>query len=186
MVSPFVYLPGVRLSEAELSAASLDGHVVPLGEGYVPADIVETAALRAATLARMLGTVLAASHLTAAWIHGGIDGPPARHTVQRAVPRRLHHIIDRRLWYRDPFVPPEDLDGIGGVRVTSIGRTAADLARTPGDAHAAALRTWARRDPAVVPAAGAWLAVHPHTPHGRSACRLLRELGERSQEDVTR
>ena len=41
----------------------------------------------------LLGETLAATHLSAAWIHGALDEPPARHTVQRAVPRRLHHVI---------------------------------------------------------------------------------------------
>ena len=59
------------------------------------------AALRAGSLRGILGDTLAATHLTAAWIHGALHEPPARHTVQRAVPRRLHHVIGRRLVYRD-------------------------------------------------------------------------------------
>ena len=43
MTGPFLYFPHDRLSPAELSAARLDGHVVELGEGYIPADAVETA-----------------------------------------------------------------------------------------------------------------------------------------------
>lgn len=186
MTSPFLYFAGVRLSEAELSAACLDGHVVRLGEGYVPADVVETAALRGASVAGMLGSALAASHLTAAWIHGGVDEPPARHTVQRAVPRRLHHVIDRRLVYRDPFIPPDDLVRLGGAMVTSTARTAADLARTPGESHVRALRMWTVRDPSIVAAALTWLAGHPHTPHGRRAAQLLRTAGGGTQEEVTR
>src|SRR3546814_10427379 len=96
MASPFLYFAGSRLSQAELSAACLDGDLVPLGEGFVPADLIETTALRAASLRPVLGTSLAASHLSAAWVLGGIDDPPARHRVQRAVDRRLHHIIDRK------------------------------------------------------------------------------------------
>ena len=85
-----------RLSAAELSAARLDGHLVELGEGYIPADAVETTHLRAASLAVLLGATLAATHLSAAWVYGAIDAAPPRHTVQRAVPRRIHHVIDRR------------------------------------------------------------------------------------------
>jgi hypothetical protein len=186
MTSPFVYLPGARLSQAELTAACLDGHVVALGEGFVPADVVESAALRGASVAGILGPSLAATHTTAAWILGGIDDPPARHTVQRAVAHRLHHVIHRRLAYRDPFVPPEDLLRVGGALVTTVARTAADLARTPDAAHVDALRRWAAQDDAVLAAARSWLDGRPHIPHRRRAQALLRTLASADQEDVTR
>ena len=37
----FLYLPGARLELAELAAAALDGHLVAMGEGFIPADLVE-------------------------------------------------------------------------------------------------------------------------------------------------
>lgn len=182
MVSPFLYFAGRLLSPAELSAACLDGDLVPLGEGFVPADLVETTAVRGASLGPMLGASLAASHLSAAWVLGGIDDPPARHSAQRAVDRRLHHIIDRRLIYHDRAVPAEDLVRVGGVRVTTLARTAADLARAPGEDHTAALRTWAGRDRAVTAAGLAWFAERARIPHRRRAEALLRAI----QEEVTR
>jgi hypothetical protein len=175
-LSPFVYQPGERLSHAELTAACLDGHLVALGDAFVPADVVETVALRAASLTRMLGASLAATHTSAAWVHGGIDDPPPRHTVQRAVPWRLHHIIDRRLIYRDPFVPDEDRSRLGGAWVTTIGRTIGDLARTPDDRFARALGVWARRDPSVVAQGISWLDAHPGMPHRRTALATLASL----------
>ena len=105
MTSPFLYFPGDRLSPAELSAARLDGDVVELGDAYIPADAVETQALRAGSLHALLGDTLAATHLSAAWILGAIDEPPSRHTVQRAVAHRLHHVMGRRILYRDPSIP---------------------------------------------------------------------------------
>src|SRR3546814_4417455 len=54
MASPFLYFAGSRLSQAELSAACLDGDLVPLGDGFVPADLIETTALRAASLRPVL------------------------------------------------------------------------------------------------------------------------------------
>lgn len=169
MLSRFVYHADERLSEAELSAACLDGDVVALGEAYVPADVVETAALRAATLAGMLGTALAATHLSAAWVHGGLDTAPSRHCVQRAVPWRLHHVIGRRFVYRDGCIDPDDLLRVGGATVTTVARTVADLARTPGPLHDAALAEWAAREPAVLDAALAWLAERPQLPSRRIA-----------------
>lgn len=187
MASPFIYFAGSRLSRAELSAACLDGDVIALGEAFVPADVVETAALRAASLAEMLGASLAASHLSAAWIFGGIDDPPTRHGAQRAVGRRLHHIIDRRLVYHDSFVPPEDLVQVGGVRVTKPARTLADLARAPTEAHVRALHSWVSRDASAVRLAREWFAERPRIPNRRRAELLLAATDEAvGQEDVTR
>ena len=70
MASPFLYFADDRLSQAELTAACLDGDLVELGEAYIPADAVETTGLRAGSLSEVLGESLAATHLTAAWIHG--------------------------------------------------------------------------------------------------------------------
>lgn len=178
MASPFLYFPGRRLSQAELTAACLDGHLVALGEGFVPADLVETAPLRAASLTTLLGDAVAASHLSAAWVYGAVDDPPARHSGQRAVPQRLHHVIDRRLVYHDPRVGADDLRRVGGILVTTPARTAADLARTPGAAHDDALRSWVAREPEIAGLGLAWLAAHPRIPHRRRAAELLTGLAE--------
>ena len=79
--SRFIYFAGDALSIAELSAASLDGHLVGLGEGFMPADAVETPAMRAASLRSLMGETKAASLLTAAWIWGAIPSAPARHSA---------------------------------------------------------------------------------------------------------
>ncbi|WP_127819163.1 type IV toxin-antitoxin system AbiEi family antitoxin, partial [Microbacterium sp. CPCC 204701] len=129
MVSPFLYFADDRLSRAELTAACLDGDLVELGDAYIPADAVETSALRAGTLLPVLGETLAATHLTAAWVHGALPQQPSRHTVQRAVSRRLHIVPDRQVVYRDRAIPAEHLQLVGGVRVTTVPRTLADLAR---------------------------------------------------------
>jgi hypothetical protein len=176
MISPFVYRAGDRLSEAELTAACLDGDLVALGEAYVPADVAETPPLRGASLMPLVGDTLAATHLSAAWVHGVLDEPPARHTVQRAVPRRLHHVIDRRLVYRDRCVDAADLQMLGGAAVTTRARTIADLARTPDDTYAAVLRPWAERFPDDIPGGLAWLDARPQLPHRRAATALLKGL----------
>ncbi|MGP3536693.1 hypothetical protein ACTU3I_18045 [Microbacterium sp. RD1] len=173
MPSPFVYFADAPLSGAELSAACLDGDLIALGEGYVPADLVESPGLRASSLAAMLGGLLAATHVTAAWVHGAIDEPPPRHTVQRAVPRRLHHIIDRRLVYRDTRVPARDLLLLGGVPVTTVARTVADLARMPGPEHPAVLRAWGERDPDALERGRAWLVAQERLPSRRAADEML-------------
>jgi hypothetical protein len=182
MPSPFLYFPGTRLSQAELTSARLDGHVVELGEGYVPADLVETMLLRAASLAELLGDTLAATHESAAWVLGVTDAPPPRHTVQRAVDRRLHHVLSRRLVYRDPRILPDDLLDLGGVLVSTPARTLADLARSGDDAGHALARAWSTAHPETADEAIAWLDRHRGLPHKRGARMLL----SRPQEDVTR
>lgn len=174
MASPFVYFVDDRLALAELSAACLDGDLVELGDAYIPADAVETRGLRAASLTGVLGETLAATHLSAAWIHGALPAPPARHTVQRAVPRRLHRVPDRRLVYRDQAVDPADLVRIGGVLVTSGTRTLCDLVRIDDPLHLRAAQLIAEGDPRVVEYALSWFDAHPNLPHRRAGIDLLR------------
>lgn len=150
-----VYLPGGRLTLAELCAARLDGHVVDLGEGFIPADLVEGPATRAATLASLVPRGTAASGPTAAWIHGAGDTPPNRHHVCRAVSRRVRSVPSARLVLHDIPLATDDLLVVGGVLTTTPVRTMVDLAlalhRDPG------MRRWmtmlAAVDPALVPAA---------------------------------
>lgn len=177
MGSPFLYFADDRLSPAELSAARLDGHLVELGDAYIPADAVETAALRAGSLGETLGDTLAATHLSAAWIHGALPDPPVRHTVQRAVARRLHHVMGVRLIYRDTAVAPEDLQVVGGFLVTTPERTVADLARVGDLAHQRAMRLMEAELPGIAEAAAAWLERHGPVPHKRDALLRLHEAG---------
>ncbi|GAA3208907.1 hypothetical protein [Microbacterium terregens] len=191
MSSPFLYFADERLSQAELSAARLDGHLVELGDAYIPADAVETRELRAGSLRGILGETLAATHLSAAWVHGALHAPPARHTVQRAVSRRLHQVIGRRLLYRDLSVDPSDMMRISGVWVTDPVRTLADLSRIADDEYAQAARLLADSVPGLAAGAMAWLASHGALPNKRSALAFLRGLaarepGSRGQDDVTR
>ncbi|MBB6391896.1 type IV toxin-antitoxin system AbiEi family antitoxin [Microbacterium thalassium] len=187
MSSPFLYFADDRLSGSELASARLDGLVVELGEAYIPADAVETAALRAGSLARLVGDLLAASHLSAAWIHGALDEPPARHSVQRAVAHRIHVSFGRRFVYRDPAIPAEDLAVVGGVRVTTPVRTLVDLARTPDAAHADGAARMARLAPGLVGEALDRLGSAGPFPRKRDAMALLRRLaGAGAQDDVTR
>jgi hypothetical protein len=120
---------GDRLTLAELCAARLDGDVVELGEAFLPADAPESAALRAQSLAPLLTPAVALTHASAAWVHGALAWPPARHALQRAVPWRPHHRWDRRFVYRDALLPEQDVQRVGGVAVASPARTVVDLLR---------------------------------------------------------
>jgi hypothetical protein len=184
--SPFLYLPGDRLSASELSAARLDGDVVEVGDAYMPADAVETVALRAGSLLAIMGDVLAATNLSAAWIHGAIDDPPARHAAQRAVRRRVTAVVHRRVRVGDTALEPSDLLRVGGVWVTTRRRTLADLCRSQDPAETAGARAMAALFPGLAADARTWLTEQGRIPNKRPALRLLAALAADDQEDVTR
>ncbi|MCI1018157.1 hypothetical protein HWD99_05930 [Microbacterium sp. C5A9] len=124
----FLYLPGGALTEPELTAARLDGDLFDIGEGFIPADLVEAPGTRAASIATLIPTDTAASGPTAAWIHGAGDAPPAIHHVRRAVERRIRANLPARVILHDTSVPPAELVRLGGVLVMSPARTMVDLA----------------------------------------------------------
>jgi hypothetical protein len=173
MVSPFLFFADERLSLAELSAACLDGLLVPLGEGFMPADAAETPWMRARSLLPLLGERWAAVRASAAWIHGAVSEEPTPHHVQRAGPTRARALSNARTVFHDVRLEPVDVGEIAGVRVSSPGRTLVDLARSGDGAEQALARTWAHSDPLVRGSAEEWLARHPRFPHGRRATALL-------------
>jgi hypothetical protein len=179
--SPFLYFGGDRLSEAELIAASLDGHLVRLGEGFVPADTVETAALRAASLSPLVGDDAAATHASAAWVLGASDEPPARHSIQRTSVHRTRHRLDARYVYRDPRIEPRDLIEVGGIAVTSPARTMVDLARDAEPDAAALVQRLVALYPGALSGAREWFFARGKIPGKRAGLALLR-----GYEDVTR
>ncbi|WP_309103136.1 SAM-dependent methyltransferase [Microbacterium sp.] len=121
------YLPGERLSQPELSAARIDGHVVEIGEGYIPADLVESPQARAAGLAALIIPGLAASGPSAAWVHGAGDRPPLRHHAHRAVPHRVRAPQSARLAFHDTALEDHEMLWIGGIAVATPLRTMIDL-----------------------------------------------------------
>ncbi|MFJ4225145.1 type IV toxin-antitoxin system AbiEi family antitoxin [Microbacterium sp. NPDC089695] len=123
-----LYVPGRRLALPELCAARMDGHLVEIGDAYIPADLVEGTTTRAATLAGVIPASTAASGPTAAWVHGAGDAPPPRHHVSRAVPRRIRAVHSSRIVVHHSAVPEEDVETIAGIAVTTPLRTMTDLA----------------------------------------------------------
>ena len=181
---PFLYVAGERLSESELRAARLDGHVVELGEAFVAADAIETRELRAASLSPVTGNGRALTHASAAWVHGAIPSPPPLHSVQRSVARRVGPPHGVRGRYRDLRLPACDVQRLGGVDVTTPVRTLVDCVREvvaegASPAVVDALLTWR---PALRPEALGWLDASGPVHHKRAAAASLRA----SQDDVTR
>ncbi len=186
MAWPFLYFAGDRLSGAELCAARLDGDVVEIGEAYMPADAVETRELRAGSMRERLSPALALTRESAAWVHGALAEAPVRHRVQRLSPRRIHHVFDVRLVYRDVALRVSDVQTIAGIAVTTPEKTLGDLARDlcggADDAADAIGAMVAWRSDLAASAASA-LASGPPLHHKRAAIAYLRE---RAQDEVTR
>lgn len=173
MVSPFLYFPGERLSLSELTAACLDGLLTPIGEGFMPADAVETAWMRARSLAPLASDRWAVVRVSAAWVHGAVASEPVRHHLQRASAVRVRPVRAAGVVVHDVRIPPGDVVTIAGIRVTTPERTLVDLSRSlDADDLADALR-WARAAPDVRDDARAWLARHPRFPYGRRADDVL-------------
>jgi hypothetical protein len=179
----FLYVPDDRLSLSELSAARLDGHLVELGDVYVPADLVEGRELRAASLATLVVPGIAASGPTAAWIHGARDAAPAPHHARRAVSRRIRPPQSPRLTYHDTAAPPSDLEEVGGILVTTPERTLFDLVL--GLHRDPTLLPWARSladmRTELVGAALARLDRTHRMPGSRSARSVLERLAVRTK-----
>lgn len=189
MGSPFLYFLDQGFSVAELSGARLDGDLVEIGDAYMPTDAVETRELRAASLRPRLPPALAATRCTAAWVHGAIADPPVRVAVQRRSARRLAHVVDVRLSYRDRRLPPEAAIPVAGIWVTTPAHTLAELARTPspGPRTRAAIEGLAALAADAAPAALAILERSGAVPFKRAGVAVLRALVDaRSQEEVTR
>ncbi len=183
--APLLLFAGERLSLAELTAARLDGDLVELGEGFLAADAPETVILRARSLAPILNPAMALTHSSAAWVHGALAEPPARHRLQRAVPWRPHHRWSRRFLYHDALLDPADVVTVGGALLTSTTRTVVDLLRrsAPGDCGVA--QAFLDHDPALAAAAETWAREHPRYA-GLQKLRSGLAAWRSAQDEVTR
>lgn len=156
-----VLLPGIRLSEGELRSATLDGELVPVGEGFLPIDTPETPFTRAASLAPLLidDRVVVADR-SAAWVWGWGPAPVAVTTCV-AITARIPSPDRRRLRAREVVIDDDDRRMLGPVAVTTPLRTLLDLARHDSD-----------------PAVGSLLAAGIRH-HGIDRAALEAELGRR-------
>lgn len=118
----------VEVAPWEWTGLHLDGVLVPLWRDVARvATVAEDPALRALAFAELVPARAAVGRLSAAWVHTG-GTPPARVTVLvRSAARRPEPHPDRESAEADLL--DDDLRVIGGVRVTSVARTAVDVAR---------------------------------------------------------
>lgn len=177
------YSPGERLSLPELGAARLDGHVIEVGEGYMPADTVEGTEARVTSIAGLVPPRTAACGPTAAWIHGAGDRPPAVHHVRRVGPTRIRMASTRRVVYHDRTAADHDVQTVAGVAVLVPVAAAFELlfetALAPGGAAGDSER-WLRAlllvRPELLADLRAGLEGMPRRPGRRAAVRLVDDL----------
>ena len=194
MDSSLFYRPGALLSEAELSAARLDGVLVEVGEGYMPADMPEDDGARAAALGPVLSPGYAASGPTAAWVHGVGDAPPLHHHIQRAVDRRPRVPLRTNVIVHEGQVPLSDLIFLAAAPVTTRLRTMTDLVLTSSRFSECAvwMRGMAEAFPSLVPRVQTLLTARSRMPGKRAALAtvgaLLNEHAQAvsAQDEVTR
>ena len=180
------YCPGDRLSLAELGAARLDGDVVEVGEGFMPADTIETSAARALSLSPLVPATMAATGATAAWVHGAGDRPPAVHHFCRTQPQRLRVMPHRRMTCHDRVLDEDEVELLSGVAVTTPLATATTLlfGATTNPSDEAWLRALLRTDPGLLTRLSEHLTPFRPRPGKRKAEKLLAAL--LAQEVVTR
>lgn len=173
-----LYVPGRRLSLSELSAARLDGLVVEIGDAYIPADLPESADVRASSLAPLVRPGTAAAGPTAAWIHGAGDAPPVVHHIRRSVARRVRPHVDGRVVFHDGALRPDEVVRLGGIDVAMPVRTMLDLAT--GMHRDPRLLEWIERlaavDPTVVDASIQAMQQWNRVPGSRIAREVLERL----------
>lgn len=121
------YLPGDRLTLPELSAARLDGDVVEVGEGYMPADTVEGVGARARSLSPLVPPGTAVSGVSAAWVHGAGDTPPVVHHVSRISRSRQRLTPSSRVVHHERLLADDEVQSISGVWVQTPLATAVTL-----------------------------------------------------------
>jgi hypothetical protein len=116
---------------SELWAACLDGELVPLGAGFLLADLPETAESRIESLAPVVSGRLLVERQSAAWVHGALDSPPRLHTLAVRYSERTAISRDANVIVREVVLRPGETSQLGGIEVTTRLRTAIDLARHP-------------------------------------------------------
>jgi len=115
------------LPAPELQAARLDGQLYAVGAGFSPVDEVEQPRHRAAALRG--GERLIAEQLSAAWVWGALDVPPARHQFCVAIGARVNRDPGRGTGLREVVISEAEVAWLDGTLVTTPTRTIVDLAR---------------------------------------------------------
>lgn len=114
---------------AELCAMRLDGEVRTVDECFSPVDEPDRQLLRAEAFCTVIPPCFIAEQHSALWLYGIQVDAPNFHQVCVAVGNsfRARHVARAKV--REVTIAEEEIHTIGTVRLTTILRTALDLAR---------------------------------------------------------
>jgi hypothetical protein len=121
-------LSTVDLPLAELSGASLDGELYPLGEGWCPVDAPAAAESRALSIASVLPGRVIIERMTAAWIYGAAP-EPLHYQFCADAKYRVNRPFSARYSLREVVGVAGDTISVAGLQVTAPVRTVLDLCR---------------------------------------------------------
>ncbi|MCU1409016.1 MAG: hypothetical protein JWM23_1096 [Microbacteriaceae bacterium] len=121
-------LSTVDLPLAELSSASLDGELYPLGESWCPVDAPAGAESRALSIASVLPGRVIIERMTAAWIYGAAP-EPVRYQLCADTTNRVNLPFSARYSLREVVGVAGDTISVAGLQVTVPARTVLDLCR---------------------------------------------------------
>lgn len=122
-------LTSADLPAAELNAVRLDGELYPLSGCFSPVDLPETPTRRAAAVRALTHPRLIAERSTAAWVYGARQDPPWPAQLCTESRARAHNSVMISYAARQVVLQPSEIVVIGGLRLTSMLRTALDIAR---------------------------------------------------------
>jgi hypothetical protein len=126
------FLTNIDLPYPELQAATRDGDLVALDEGFTPLDVPLTSVIRAQSLLELVcRTPLVAELESAAWIYGALPQPPHIHRLCVNIDARLRLVPISRRRVREVVFHEGDVTTIGNLSITSLMRTIIDLLREP-------------------------------------------------------
>ena len=172
------------LPRPELAAVALDGEVRSLGDAYLPLDVVETPALRAEAVRRLVPEGLVLERRSAAWLLGAhpLFEVPLQLCVRST--RRIRFQPSAENVVRQVVVSAAECVAVGGLVATGPLRTALDLVRWEEEFDgrlAVAVMTLLLAASTTPHQAARLLGAHPHLPHKRRALERLRMAGALSR-----
>lgn len=179
VVPDALFVSGDGFTAAALSRMCHEGLLRPVLRGvYAACDATDDAGLRARAARSAAGRPGVLGHLTAAWVHGATDAPPAVLDVLEV--RSVWVPAATGVRVHAARLSDADVVQVAGISVTSRVRTAVDLSRwLPGEEGRGVLTRLLATSLACPCRALDRLAAMDRPPHARRAREVLRQLPRR-------
>lgn len=181
-------LSSTDLPLPELCAARIDGELFAIDECFATIDAVDTPALRGAALLSLSGPRAVAVLESAMWVHGLMARAPDIHQVRTSRPDRVRLPTIRRLAAGTAQFHDGDVFRVGGMRVTTLERTVADLLLADDFrlTRQRLVRIALDAQPAVAAGCASRIRSAEHLPGKHRALRRLTEAQAPGEEPIRR